>query len=136
RVAGSRQAIGYAVPSMAVPKTLLELQSIDLDIDRLSGRVRQLESGDARKAATREADEAEHAFGELRLEIDALDRDGGRLEHEIDSLTKKTAAEQARLYAGSVANPKELDSIRHELENLNRRREEREDELLAYLEQR
>jgi uncharacterized protein len=121
---------------MAVTKALLELQSVDLEIDRLAARVRQLQSGDDLAAATREADEAERQLGELRLQLDALDRDGGRLEHEIDSLTKKSAAEETRLYDGSVANAKELDSIRHEIENLRRRREDREDQLLAYLEER
>jgi uncharacterized protein len=121
---------------MAVTKALLELQAVDLEIDRLTARGRQLQSGDDLSAATREADEAERQFGELRLQLDALDRDGGRLEHEIDSLTKKSAAEETRLYDGSVANAKELESIRREIENLKRRREDREDQLLSYLEER
>jgi uncharacterized protein len=121
---------------MAVTKALLELQSADLEIDRLAARRRELEGGGDLTAATREADEAARVLGELRLQLDAMDRDGGRLEHEIDSLTKKAAAEEGRLYDGSVANAKELESIRHEIENLKRRREDREDELLAYLEQR
>jgi len=121
---------------MAVTKALLELQSVDLEIDRLNARRRELEGSEDLTAATRDADAAERALGELRLQLDAMDRDGGRLEHEIDSLTKKAAAEEARLYDGSVANARELESIRHEIENLKHRREDREDELLAYLEQR
>ena len=121
---------------MAVTKALLELQSVDLEIDRLTARRRELEAGGDLTSATREADEAERVLGELRLQLDAMDRDGGRLEHEIDSLTKKAGAEEGRLYDGSVANAKELESIRHEIENLKRRREDREDELLGYLEQR
>ena len=35
------------------------------------------------------------------------------------------------MYDGTVANAKELDAIRHEVENLKRRRSDREDELLA-----
>jgi uncharacterized protein len=121
---------------MAVTKALLELQSADLEIDRLAARRRELEGGKDLTVATSDADEAERRLGELRLQLDAMDRDGGRLEHEIDSLTKKAAAEEARLYDGSVANARELESIRREIENLKRRREDREDELLAYLEQR
>jgi uncharacterized protein len=121
---------------MAVTKALLELQSVDLEIDRLRARRRKLDRGDDLSSATRESDEAERMLGELRLQLDAMDRDGGRLEHEIDSLSKKSQAEEGRLYDGSVANVKELDAIRREIDNLKKRREEREDELLAYLEQR
>ena len=40
------------------------------------------------------------------------------------------------MYDGSVANAKELDSIRHEVENLKKRRTDREDELLGLMEMR
>ncbi len=40
------------------------------------------------------------------------------------------------MYDGSVANAKELDSIRHEVDNLKKRRGDREDELLGLMEVR
>ncbi len=121
---------------MEVDATLLGLQAIDLAIDRLGARVRALEAGDELAAARTEADEAEVAHGERSLQIDAIDRDGSKLEHEIDSLSQKAAAEKARMYDGSVANAKELEAMAREIENLARRRSDREDELLALLEQR
>jgi uncharacterized protein len=121
---------------MGPPRALLDLQSLDSAIDRLTARRRALEAGESLKMARREADAAENELGELRLQLDAMDRDGSRIEHEIDSLQQKSAAEDQRLYDGSVANPKELDSIRHEVENLKRRKADREDELLAFMEQR
>ena len=87
-------------------------------------------------AARSAADEAEAAVGEIRLSIDALAREQQRLEHEIDSLSQKAAAEERRLYDGSIANAKELESLQHEVENLRRRRSGREDELLEILERR
>jgi uncharacterized protein len=65
-----------------------------------------------------------------------LDRDGKKLEHEIDSLSQKASAEQRRMSSGSVANARELDAIGHEIENLKRRVADREDELLAIMERR
>jgi predicted nucleic acid-binding Zn-ribbon protein len=115
---------------------LLELQQIDSAIDRLSARRRVLESGEGSRTARKQADDAEAALGELRLAVDALARNQQRLEHEIDSLSKKASAEEKRLYDGSIANAKELGSLQHEIENLKRRRSDREDELLGLMEER
>jgi predicted nucleic acid-binding Zn-ribbon protein len=117
-------------------RPLLEIQELDTAIDRLGARRRTLESGDDVAAARTEADEAERVVGELRLKLDEIGRDQTRLEHEIDSMSQKAAAEDRRLYDGSVANARELESIRHEVENLARRRSDREDELLALMEVR
>jgi predicted nucleic acid-binding Zn-ribbon protein len=121
---------------MASTAHLLDLQELDLTIDRLRARVKALSSGAELEAARHEADEAESAFGEIRLQLDALDRDGAKVEHDIDSLTQKAEAEQRRMSSGSVANARELDAIGHEIENLRRRVSDREDELLAIMERR
>jgi predicted nucleic acid-binding Zn-ribbon protein len=121
---------------MPETKDLLALQGIDSTIDRLAARKQALESGAELVQARGAADEAEGHLGELRLSLDELGRDQSRLEHEIDSLTQKVRAEEHRLYDGSVANAKELESIQHEVENLRRRRTGREDELLALMERR
>jgi uncharacterized protein len=115
---------------------LLDLQSLDTAIDRLTTRRRTLEGEGAIAVAREEAERAEHALGELRLSIDTLDRDGSKLEHEIDSLSRKAADEESRLFGGAVANAKELESIQREVNNLRKRKTEREDELLVVLERR
>ncbi len=117
-------------------RPLLEIQEIDTAIDRLMARMRALESGEDAAAALAEANEAERMMGELRLRLDELSRDQMRFEHEIDSMSQKAAAEERRLYDGSVANARELDSITHEVDNLKKRRTDREDELLALMEVR
>ena len=115
---------------------VLALQQIDTAIDRLRARQRALESGEVVAGARATADEAEIAFGELNLQIDELDRDQRRYESELDSLTQKEAAEQKRMFDGSIANAKELAALQHEIEALAKRRSDREDELLALMEQR
>ena len=115
---------------------LLVLQEIDTAIDRMTARKRMLESGGELASARAEADAAERALGELRLQLDVVGRDQSKLEHEIDSLTQKAVAEDKRLYDGTVANAKELASIQHEIENLKRRRSDREDEMLGLMEVR
>ncbi len=121
---------------MASTAHLLDLQRLDLAIDRLRARARALETGSELATALREADEAEARSGELKLQLDALDRDGAKVEHEIDSLSQKAAAEERRMSSGSVANARELDAIGHEITNLKRRIGDREDELLAIMERR
>jgi predicted nucleic acid-binding Zn-ribbon protein len=121
---------------MTVDHRLLDLQALDLTIDRLTRRREALEAEEDLAAARAEADAAESAFGELRLQIDAVDRDNAKLEHEIDSIAKKRAAEEQRMFDGSVANAKELEAMGREVESLKRRTSEREDELLAALEVR
>jgi predicted nucleic acid-binding Zn-ribbon protein len=115
---------------------VLALQEIDTAIGRLHTRQRALESGEVVAGARATADEAEIAFGELKLQIDELDRDQRRFESELDSLTQKEAAEQKRMYDGSIANAKELAALQHEIDALAKRRSDREDELLALMEQR
>jgi uncharacterized protein len=115
---------------------LLDLQQLDLTIDRSQARAAALTSGAELDAARREADVSESRQGELRLQLEALDRDGKKVEHEIDSLSQKAAAEQRRMSSGSVANARELDAIGHEIENLKRRVADREDELLTIMERR
>jgi uncharacterized protein len=117
-------------------RPLLEIQEHDTAIDRLLARIDGLESGGDVAAALAEANEAERVLGEIRLKLDELSRDQMRFEHEIDSMSQKAAAEERRMYDGSVANARELDSIRHEVDNLKKRRGDREDELLGLMEMR
>src|SRR5262245_29223992 len=121
---------------MEATSRLLHLQSLDTTIDRLLARRAVLEGEGDLAVARAEADRSERELGELRLALDVLDRDGTKLEHEIDSLTRKAADEESRLFGGAVANAKELESIQREVDNLKKRKSEREDELLVVLEQR
>ena len=118
---------------MTTPR-LLALQEVDTAIDRLRFRVRSLEEGGELAAVRAEADAAEERLGELRLKLDEIGRDQVRYEREIDSMTKKEQAEQARMYDGSIVNAKELEALQHEISSVHKRRSDREDELLALLE--
>jgi predicted nucleic acid-binding Zn-ribbon protein len=115
---------------------LLDLQELDIGIDRLTARREELESGEEVRAARADLERAEGLLGELRLALDSLDREQRRLEGDIDSLSRKAEDEQKRMYDGSVANPKELEAIQHEVESLRARRGRIEDELLEQMERR
>jgi uncharacterized protein len=109
---------------------LLDLQRIDTAIDRLEQRRGQLEAGEELSAARKEMEEAESRLGEIRLASDAVTSESTRLEHEIESMNAKLAAEEKRMYDGSIANAKELEALQHEIAALKDRRSRAEDDLL------
>lgn len=124
------------LPTMRGMDRLLELQEIDTKIDRLVHRREQLEAGEDAAAARRSMEAAESALGELRLELDEIGRTSSRLEQEIESFSAKAAAENKRMYDGSIANAKELEALQHEITSLDERRARAEDDLLEEMQRR
>ena len=115
---------------------ILELQEVDSTIVRLTHRREQLEAGEELSVARKAMEEAESRLGELRLALDAVGRESTKLEHEIETIDAKVAAEDKRMYDGSVANAKELEALQHEIANLKERRARAEDDLLEQMVQR
>jgi uncharacterized protein len=109
---------------------LLALQELDLAIDRLRARREVLESGEDLQTARAAVDDAEAAVGELRLQMSAVEREVHRLEGDAELVGRKADAEERRMYDGSVANPKELEAIQHEVASLRDRRRRVDDELI------
>jgi predicted nucleic acid-binding Zn-ribbon protein len=72
-------------------------------------------------------------LGEIRLASDAVASESRRLEHEIETMNLKLEAEQKRMYDGSIANPKELEALQHEIASLKERRTRAEDDLLEQM---
>ena len=109
---------------------LLELQDLDSAVDRLRSRQQELDAGEEAIAARARMNQIEQAIGELKLALGGVDRDVQRLENDADMIGRKADAEERRMYDGSVANPKELESIQHEVASLRDRRRRVDDELL------
>ncbi len=117
-------------------RDLLRIQETDLALDRLNARRAVLEGGSEVAAARADAAAAVAALGQLRLSLDDIAREQARLEHDIDSMGQKRRDEEKRLYDGSVANARELQSIRAEVENIANRTSRTEDRLLEVMEDR
>ena len=115
---------------------ILELQELDLSISRLEARRSELEEGEELRGARGRLAENEGRVGELRLALDSVENEQRRLENDVDSIQRKIDAEQTRLYDGTVANAKELQSIGAEVESLRGRKSRMEDELLEQMERR
>jgi predicted nucleic acid-binding Zn-ribbon protein len=132
----SKVAIGPIVAEERGLRRLLELQELDLSIDRLRSQLQTLESHEEVGLARGRVAQTDGALGQLKLAVDEVAINQRRLESDIDSLERKIAAERTRLYDGSVANPKELQSIEHEVEALGQRKSRLEDQLLEVMEKR
>lgn len=113
---------------------VLDLQELDLGIGRLRTRLESLRGqSDVREARDRVAD-VEARVGEIKLQADDVSNQQRRLENDIDSIGRKIEDERKRLFDGSVANPKELQSIEHEVQSLGQRKTRMEDLLLEHME--
>ncbi len=114
---------------------LLDLQDVDLQIDRLLNERQSLPAlAEYRAAHAREEDlkaqvgAAEAALRETTL---AFDKTSG----ELDIAAAKLESEQNRLYAGGLS-ARDADYMRQEVEMLGRKKVEMEDALLVFMEQR
>jgi uncharacterized protein len=115
---------------------LLELQDVDARLDRLTARRLELEGGEEAAAARARLSEAERTLGDVRLAADEAAREQRKLEGDADGFQQKIAGEERRLFDGTVAHPKELESIQHEITNLKNRKSRVEDEQLEVMERR
>ena len=109
---------------------ITDLQTIDDQAATLTATREDVErrlAGDDELGAAREDLEAATA------DLSDLRREQRRLDGEVAALTAKITSEDARLYDGSVKNPKELGSLQHEVDALKQRRSGFEDQLLDLL---
>ena len=112
---------------MRKAETLFRLQTIDLEVDE---RTRRLKEVKASLAGNEELQRVRQALqdGErklIRQRTKLRDR-----ELEMQSLTNKIASVEDRLYGGRIKNPKELANFQEEVRYLKRRKSELEDQVL------
>lgn len=112
---------------------LLDLQAVDLEIDRLLHERESLpelasykETHGKLQAATQRLEAAQSQLRETNL---AIDKTNGELEIAED----KVAREEMRLYAGGLS-ARDADYMRREVEMLTRKKGEMEEEVLELLE--
>lgn len=106
---------------------LYRLQQID---DETSDRKKRLGQVTRLQQESRELQNARQRHEKGEADLLKWSAIQGDLNLELGSLVSKLKREEDRLYSGTIANPKELSDIQHELEALDRRRAALEDELL------
>jgi len=117
---------------MTLIADLYALQEIDSQIDERQAALDLLltrPTEDEQIAVAR--DDLDQAAAGLP-ELESRQRD---LELQVAGLRDKAGPVERRLYDGSVGNPKELEDLQRDLEQLTRHRQTLEEELLSVLEQ-
>lgn len=115
-------------------RALLDLQQTDGRIRRLRHQLddlpeqRELDEAEARATAVREEHDG------VRVDLDRVTSESRRIEGEVDLLRQRKNAEHARMYSGDITSPKELQSLRAEIDSTERRISEHEDQLLEAME--
>ena len=112
---------------MSKPETLYRLQTIDLEIDERSRRLKEvkavLEGNEELQQVRQALQDGEKTLSQQRAKL-------RNQELEMRSLAHKIASVEDRLYGGRIKNPKELGNLQDEVQYLKRRKSELEDQVL------
>jgi len=112
---------------------LLDLQEIDLQIDKLLDKRSSLPELDQYKIAHTEVDRLVKALEVAREVLAEADSGLHRTNGELELTAEKAAGEQNRLYAGGLS-ARDADYLRREVELLYAKVSKMEDEVLGYIE--
>lgn len=115
--------------------SLLRLQAQDTRLDQLRHRLERLEERTARDHARLALEDARSRAARIAEKRDELVRVQRRLQDEAAVIDERRRREDARLYDGSVTNPRELQDLQDEVEALGRRIADLEDQELEIMEQ-
>jgi uncharacterized protein len=115
---------------------LLELADLDAELGRLEHRRRTLPE----HAELSELDERGKALRDELATLSAregdLHREQAKAEADVEQVRSRIGRDRARLDAGQVNSPKELESLQSEVESLLRRQSDLEDAELDVMERR
>jgi len=126
---------GDDVQELKSLEDLLDLQAVDSDIDRLLDRRASLPELDAYRTAHQELSELERHIGERTERMREIELQTDRSSGELELEEQKAEREEQRLYAGGLS-ARDAEHLRAEVEMLRRRISEREESVLALMEER
>lgn len=113
---------------------LLALQRVDSRIQRIQHTLDNLDAQQSLDETRERIREIEEQQADHRVDLDRAEAEQRKVEGQVEDLNKRLSDEQQRMYSGDIHNPKELQSIRAEIESTQRRIEDQEDKLLKVME--
>lgn len=111
---------------------LLDVQALDLEIDRLLNRRAGLPELERYRSAQEQIEEAQERVAELSQELRALELEADKAEGELELLELKLTEHETRLFAGGMS-ARETEHMRLEVESLRGQREASETRVLGLL---
>ena len=117
---------------MASARLLLDLQTVDLDLDKRNKRLAEI--------AARLGDEGElpalrSRVAELGTLLGTAETRQSVEDASIAGFSGRVEAAEAKMYGGAVTSPRELKDLQDDVAMLGRQRSEHEDTLLAVLDE-
>jgi predicted nucleic acid-binding Zn-ribbon protein len=114
---------------------LLDLQAVDLDIDRLLHRRASLPELEEYRSAHEVVARLDAAIDEVARRLRDAELASDKAEGELEMAEEKLNREERRLFAGGLS-ARDAEHMRREVEMLRRQTSEREDEILELMEGR
>lgn len=102
-------------------KNLLEVQKIDLKLEELESKLKQLNKFLQDKGADDQVKEMTAKLEAFKASIKEKELELDRLTGEIQITEEKIKAENEKLYSGKITKPKELQAIEEEVKALEKR---------------
>jgi predicted nucleic acid-binding Zn-ribbon protein len=124
---------GLSVDNIKSVADLLDLQEIDLKIDRLLDTRSSLDELDEYKAAHAKVEGLDQEKAEAAAALKSASMGLSKSDGELEILAEKAASEQNRLYAGGMS-ARDADYVRREVEMLYAKVSKMEDDVLEFIE--
>ncbi len=115
---------------MTTAAELFALQETDMALDRARGRLAEIEEA---LGETDEVVEVRQELAAKKAVVADLRAEQKELELSVDEVRRKSGEIEAKLYGGTVSNPKELADLDADLKSLRNQTRTREDVLLSNL---
>ncbi|MEJ7742046.1 MAG: hypothetical protein WKF73_05540 [Nocardioidaceae bacterium] len=113
---------------------LFDLQVADSTLDQLSHRLKSLpEHAALARLAERRTDVAEDE-GRTRTDVEDLAREQRKADADVEQVKSRRTRDRQRIDSGSISDAKQLTALQHEVQTLDKRISDLEDEELEVME--
>lgn len=119
---------------LTAQSALLDLQAQDSTLAQLQHRKKSLPEHARIQELEARAKELDGARIEADTEVADLTRDQKKADAEVEQVKTRRVRDEERLNSGAIGNPKDLESLQHELVALERRISSLEDDELEVME--
>ena len=119
---------------LTAQSALLDLQAQDSTLAQLQHRKKSLPEHARIQELEARASDLDGARIEADTEVADLTRDQKKADAEVEQVKTRRARDEERLNSGAIGNPKDLESLQHELVALERRISSLEDDELEVME--
>jgi len=113
----------------------LDVQALDAKLDLLNHQLATIPETAQVEELLKSRDEVANQARDAQIRVDDLTRDQKKADADVEQVKTRRTRDQDRIDKGLVSNPKDLERMQHEMDSLQRRISELEDNELEVMEQ-